>query len=59
MDELSEFLAVTKQAAKDQIEVLNEVLTNHLDQSDRIHLRQNSEALSREALDLIAADPTA
>ena len=58
MDELSEFLAVTKQAAKDQIELTNEVLTNHLDQSDRIHLRQNSEALSREALDLIAADPT-
>jgi len=58
MSELSDFLAASKQSAKDQIDMTKEVLTNHLDHSDRIHLRQNSEALSREALALIAADPT-
>lgn len=56
--ELSDLMKAAKQGAEDQLDVSKKMLTDALDASDRIHLRQNSEALSRQALELIKSDPT-
>ena len=55
--EADDLLNLIFKNADKQIEQTKQVLTNHMDAADRIHLRQASESLVKVA-ETIAANPT-
>ena len=57
--ELNDFLDAVTKASKDQLDLEKQMVNDHLDETDRIYLRRNAEALSQAALQVAAADPTA
>lgn len=52
-----EMMRLATESAQQQIDLNRQVLVNHLDASDRIHLRRASEAMTAAAV-TIASDPT-
>lgn len=58
MQDLNQFFDAAKRGAKDQLELNKEMVTDHLDEADRVYLRRNAEAISAAALQVIRADPT-
>jgi hypothetical protein len=52
-----QFLDLVTESGKQQLELNRQMLVNHLDASDRIHMRQASEALSQAAMQILS-DPT-